>query len=107
MILDREILRRIDSVAVSDSVILADGFQITCLYDHHSTFLDLSPLMLTTCDFFDGIAMLIEARQIAAFRDKLDLIKSGIGDQDRDERGTILHGEAHAANSLPRGVPNW
>jgi hypothetical protein len=30
---------------------LADGFQITCLYDHHSTFLDLPPLMLAIATF--------------------------------------------------------
>ncbi len=83
------------------------SLHISCLHDHHPTFLNLAALMLATCDFLDCIAMLIEALEIPAFRDQLHLIQSVIGNQDRDERGTILHGEAYAANSLPSRVPNW
>ena len=73
-----------------------------------SAFLKLPALVFVTRCALQLIAMPIEARQIAflSVRSLLDLIKSGMRDQNCHERWSMQHAEAHAAHGVPRWIPD-
>ena len=71
-------------------------------------FLKLAALVFGTCSHLEPIPVLVEARERPAISGSgfLDVVNSIMRHQDWDEYRAIAHRKPHAADALPRWIPN-
>src|SRR2546429_2259975 len=84
------------------------ALHISNVHNYQPVLLEIPALMLGACSQLEPIPVLVEAREQPTMSGSraLDIVDSIMRHQHRHERRAMAHRKPHAADALPRWIPD-